>query len=803
MFQDFRYGFRLLVRRPGFAGVAIITLALGIGATTAIFAVADRVLLRPVPYADPGSLAVVWETPPNHPLPIMYASPPNLHEWQQRSRSFASIGGFQWRDVTIGGDTPERVRGARVTAGLLPALGVQPQLGRFFLPEEDRANARAVALISDRMWRRRFGQDAGILGRAIVIDGIQTEVVGVMPPGFVCPPAFVLRGNPPAEHAELWLPHAANLEAGQRGAHYLSVIARLRPGISFEAANREMDDIQAQIERAFPDYLGWRASVVPLVEQVTATSRRAVGLLVAAVAFVLLLACANVANLLLARGVGRRREFAVRTALGAGRGRLAAQVIFESIALAIGGGIAGLALAFALTRAIAALGPATIPGLRDVQMDARTVLFAVAASLVAAVVAGAIPALGVMRTRLASWLADRSSGAAAGALRAQQALAVGQIGLAVALLVTAALLVESFRQLRAVDVGFEPARVTTAKVSIPAARYPDAAARVRFADALLAGVSQRPGVEAAALIDAVPMADNRQGTSFERLDAPPSDASASPTVNIAFVTEGYFTALGVPLLAGRTINERDTADTPPVVVINERLARQVFGDEDPIGRLARIGVSTQRQFQVIGVVGDERHFGVETEATPSFFVAYRQAPNVRDLGIIVRSAGPPPSFREVMRGIDPDVAVFRRQTMAQVVDQAVATPRSMAWLLSVFAAAALMLAAIGVFGVMSHAVGQRTREIGVRMAIGASPSQMLRAVLTEGLIQVALGVGLGVVLTLLTARLLSGLLFGVAALTIAPYVIVVVLLGAVSLAACIVPARRAMRIDPAIALRAD
>jgi putative ABC transport system permease protein len=444
-----------------------------------------------------------------------------------------------------------------------------------------------------------------------------------------------------------------------------------------------------------------------------------------------------------------------------------------------------------------------MPGLRDVQIDARTALFAVAASMLAAVLAGAIPAVSVMRTRLAGWLADRSGGPAFGALRAQQTLAVVQIGLAVALLVTAALLVESFRRLRAVDVGFEPARVTTAKVSIPASRYPDAAARVRFADALLAGVSRLPGVDAAALIDAVPMADNRQGTSFERLDAPASDATASPTVNIAYVTEGYFDALGIPLLAGRSIDNRDAADTQPVVVINRRLARQVFGDEDPIGRLARIGVSAQRQFQVIGVVGDERHFGVETEATPSFFVAYRQAPNVRDLGIIIRSAGAAPPLREVMRGIDPDVAVFRMQTMAQVVDQAVATPRSMAWLLSVFALSALMLAAIGVFGVMSHAVGQRTREIGVRMAIGASPAQMLRAVLSEGMLQVAGGVALGGVLTLLTARLLSGLLFGVAALSVAPYLVVTALLGAVSVIACLVPARRAMRIDPAMALRAD
>ena len=802
MFQDLRYGLRLMARRPGFAAVAVATLALGIGTTTAIFAVTDRVLLRPVPYTNPGTLAVIWETPPNHPSPIMYASPPNLHEWQQRSRSFASMGGFQWRDVTIGGSQPERVRSARVTAGLLPALGVQPRLGRFFLPEEDRANARPVTIISDTMWRRRFQQDSGIVGRTIVIDSVPTEIVGVMPPGFVCPPAVVLRGTPATEPAELWLPHAVNLEAGQRGAHYLAVIGRLAPGVSVEGANREMNDIQTQIEREFPDYRGWRAAVIPLVDQVTQTSRRAVGLLVAAVGFILLLACANVANLLLARGVGRRREYAIRSALGAGRHRLAMQVIAESMALAVAGGVAGLLLAYVLVRVIVTLGPATMPGLRDVQIDVRTALFTIAASMTAALLAGALPALGVIRARLAGWLVDRSGGA--GGFRAQQALAVGQIGLAVALLVTAALLVESFRQLRNVDPGFQPSRVTTAKITMPASRYPDGASRIRTADAVLSSVAAMNGVEAAGMIDAVPLADNRQGTGFVRLDGAPADASASTNANVAWVTEGYFEAMGIPLLAGRALTARDNAQSQPVVVINRRLARQVFGDQDPIGRRVRVGNATQLQFEVIAVVGDERHVGVDAEATPSFFIPFRQVPNVRDLAVIVRSGSDAtPALREIVRRIDPDMPLFQVRTMAQVIDTSVAAPRSMAWLLSGLAFSALMLAAIGVFGVMSHAVSQRTREIGVRMAVGASPYRVLGGILGEGLAQVALGLVVGALLSLLSARLLAGLLFGVSALSITPYLVVVGLLGAVSLIACLVPARRAMRIDPAVALRAD
>ena len=391
-------------------------------------------------------------------------------------------------------------------------------------------------------------------------------------------------------------------------------------------------------------------------------------------------------------------------------------------------------------------------------------------------------------------------------MRAQQALAIGQIGLAVALLVTAALLIESFRQLRAVNPGFDPARVTTAKLTLPASRYPDAASRVRFVDALLRDVQQLPGVDAAALIDAVPIADNRQGTPFTRLDGPAADPTASPNANVAWISEGYFETLGIPLIAGRTLSPRDTPDSQPVVIINRRLARQVFGDDDPIGRLVRIGVSTQRQFEVIGVVGDERHFGIDTEASPSFFVAYRQAPSGRELAIIARSGdrdGVTVPIRDVVRRIDPELALFRVQSMNQVMANAVATPRSMAWLLSVFAFAALMLAAIGVFGVMSHAVSQRTREIGVRMAIGASPRRVLAGILGEGLSQVGLGLLIGGLLSVLTARLLAGLLFGVSALSVAPYLLVIALLATVSLVACLLPARRAMRIDPAVALRAD
>jgi predicted permease len=529
--------------------------------------------------------------------------------------------------------------------------------------------------------------------------------------------------------------------------------------------------------------------------------------LAAAVGFVLLLACANVANLLLARGVGRRREFAIRTALGAGRARLAVQVIAESLALALVGGVAGVALSVALVRLIVTLGPATIPGVREATLDARAVAFAALISVAAAVLAALVPAMRVMSARVKEWLTERSASGASGGIRVQQALVVGQVALAMALLVTASLLVESFRHLRAIDPGFRPQQVVTGKVVLPAARYPDTAAVVGFVDRLLTEARAIPGTAAVGASDVVPMADNRQGTSFSRVDGPPADPTRPSTVNFTFVTEQFFDALGFRLIAGRPFTAGDAQGSPRVLIINERLARQTFGSEDPIGRLVTAGISTQAPFTVVGVVADDRHLGVEADATPTFFVPYRQIGATREFAVLARGAGDSTAIlgalRSAIRRLDPELPFYQVRTMEQVVDASVATPRSLAWLLSMFAISGLVLAAIGVFGVLSHAVSQRTQEIGVRMAIGASPVQMLRMILGEGLTQVGLGLVLGAAIAIGTSRLLAGLLYGVSATSPGPYAIVSVVLVAVAVVACLAPARRAMRIDPAVALRGD
>jgi putative ABC transport system permease protein len=807
LLNDLRFGLRLMLRQRSFAAIAVMTLALGIGANTAIFTVIDRVILRAVPFPEADRLVVVWETNPQLPVPVMVASPPTLHEWMTRNHSFDHVGAFRWRNVTVGGGEPEQLRGATVTASLLRALGVQPQIGRLFLDDEDRPNARPVVLISDALWRRRFGANFAVLGRTIPIDGALHEVVGVMPSGYTAPPPVVFRGTPPADRAELWLPLATDLPGGQRGAHNLTVIARLRDGVSIEAADTDVKRIASEVGREHPDYREWGARVVPLGGWVTESSRRSMSLLAGAVGFVLLLACANVANLLLARGVGRRREFAVRAAMGAGRGRLARQVISESLALALAGGIAGLALAILLIRLIVSMGPATIPGVREASLDVRALLFAAAVTLIAALLAGIVPATGVMSARLKDWLSERGAGPGAGSVRLQRALVVSQVGLAMALLVTASLLVESFRQLRAVDPGFLPEQVMTGKVVLPASRYGDAAARVQFVDRLLDEARALPGMVAVGVSDAVPMADNRQGTAFGRVDGPPADPSRPSTVNFAFATDGFFEALGMRLIDGRTFVAQDAPGARRVLVINERLARQTFGRERAIGRFVTVGVSAQAPFEVIGVIGDDRHLGVDAEPTPTFFLPYRQLAAMREVAIVARTDGDAAAMagnlRGLVRRLDSEMPFYQVRTMNQIVESSIATPRSLAWLLSGFAASGLLLAAIGVFGVLSHAVNQRTQEIGVRMAIGASPSQMLRMVIGEGLLQVSLGLLLGLGLALATSQLVSGLLFGVTTASPVPYIVVAVLLLSVALVACLAPARRAMRIDPAVAIRGE
>ena len=798
-----RCGQRFILRDPAFALIAIVTLAVGIGANTAIFAVLDRLVIRAIAFPDPDRLVVVWETNPTLALPVMVASAPTLHDWQTRNRSFEAIGAFRWRSMTLSGTgDPEQIPGAAMTAALARTLAVQPQLGRLFSDEDDRPEAPPVTLISDELWRRRFVASPSVLGQRLLLDGVAREIIGVMPPAYHAPPPVVFRGQPPADRAEVWIPLAIDPAAGQRAAHNLTVIARLRRGVTPEMADRDIKGIAAEVAREDPGSRDWSARVVSLAGWVTASSRRSMALMTGAVGFLLVLACANVANLLLARGVGRRRDFAILAALGATRQTLVTQVIVESLALAVLGGMAGVALASGLIRLMVAVGPDTIPGLREAALDLRALGYALAISAVSAALAAVLPACRAMTTSPTDWLRDR--GAGRGPIRVQKALVIAQIALAIALLLNASLLAESFRRLRAVDPGFEPEHVVTGRVVFPLPRYPDGTARAVFVDRLLSSVQGLPDVPAIGVSDAVPIADNRQGTFFRR-----ADAAGTPevTANFAYVTDGYFEALGTRILEGRAFSERSGRAGPGVLVINERLARDQFGDESPLGRFAKVGAVAQGPLEIVGVVADDRHVAVDTAPTPTFFLSYRHMPDQREIAVIARATGDPASIVNVLRSaihaLDPEMPFYRVRTMQQIVETSVATPRSMAWSLSGFAVSGLLLAAIGVFGLASHGVSQRTREIGIRMAVGATALNVVRMILGEALVQVGAGILIGAVIALATTRLISGLLFGVTTASITPYIAVAALVAIVTIAACLAPVRRAVRIDPVTALRTE
>ena len=800
--QDLHYAARRLWRSPGFTLAAVLTLTLAIGVNTAVYSVVDRVLLRPLDVPEPHRLVVVWETSPRLKIPLMYASLPTLRDWQTRARSFDAIGGFSWRSVTLGTEDAEQVSSVRATAGLLEALGVQPAWGRLFLPEEHRTNARPVALISDALWRRRFGANPQSLGRMVQIDGVATQIVGIMPPGFGYPPPLTPDRTPPVKRADVWTPLATDV-AGERNAHFLTVLARLRPDVGLAAASREMEDIATQIAREAPEARDWRVSVVPLTQEMLVSTGASITLLAAAVGCMLLLASANIANLILARGVSRQREIGVRVALGARPGRLAAQMLTESLVLAICGCAGGLLLARLLVGLIVSYGPPTVPGLREATINLRVLVFTIAVSLLVAILTGLAPALSAMRARLNAWLTERGAMPGAGGLRLQQTLAIGQVALAAAVLVVAGLLLESFQRLARVDPGFRVERLVTAKTYLPRIRYGNDAALVGFLDRLLRQAQAQSGLSSVAIGDGVPLVDRRQGGPVWRADRPKPEEPL--TSNVSWITEGYVETLRMPLLRGRTLTSADTADTPKVVVINHRLASLLFGDEDPIGRQMTVG-NPGGVFEVVGVVGDDRSRGLGVDPAPTSFISIRQRPRPREIVLFARAEGSPEASHAVLRQVviqlDPALPFYEAQTMEQVVSTSLATPRSLLWLMSGFALWGLLLAGIGVFGVVSHAVGQRTQEIGVRLALGATRAHIMAMVLRQGLVQVGVGVVIGFAIAAVCTQLAASLLFGVTSLHLTTYIVVGGLLALVGIVASLVPALRAIQVDPVTAVRA-
>ena len=799
--RDLRHGARLLARTPGFTLVAVAALAIGIGANTAIFSVVNALLLKELPYQDAERLAVIWE----HNIPRdrknNVVSPGNFLHWREMQQTFDDLAAVSmtFRATLTGGGDPEDVPIQLVSAGFFPLLGVAPAVGRPFSTDEDRRDSRVV-VISDRLWKRRFNASPDILERPIKINGSPVTVTGVMPPGFSYLDKTV----------DFWLPIGFTAEQRRPGGRWMSVLGRVKQGVSFERAQDDMTRVHAELARLFPEFnTGWTASVVRLRDQLTGEIRPALFVLLGAVAFVLLIACANVANLLLARATSRQRELAVRAALGAGRKRLVRQLLAESLLLSGIGGAAGLAIAWwgVWFLRSAAAGSLPIQRLETVAIDARVLAFTIAASLASALIFGLIPALTASSGALAAALKEGGrTGSMGRGNRTRRAFVIVEVALALVLLAGAGLLIRSFVTLVNVDAGFDPARTVTMTVRLPGSRYAESAHRTQFFQRLFSRIDALPGVDAAGATSFLPLAGPGAATSYYVLGEEKPPAGHEPVADVRVVAHDYFEAMGVPLLRGRLFDENDKADWGNRVVISEALARRHWPGEDPIGKRIHVNWNDERDDEVIGVVGDVRQATLDAEGRATTYWPYGRFA-YPGMTIAVRAnadtTGIEKTVAAIVREQDPDLAISDVRTMSEVVSESVAQRRWTLQLIAVFAGAALMLAAVGIYGVIAYTVTQRTQEIGIRMALGAQHGHVLRMVVGEAMLLAGSGVLLGIVGALLLTRLMADLLFQVRPGDPVTLAAVAAVLGLVALAASYVPGRRATRVDPAIALRAE
>jgi putative ABC transport system permease protein len=803
LWQDLRYGARTLLKSPSFTLIAVITLALGIGANTAIFSVVNAVLLRPLPFRESGRLALLWGVNSKDGNLQQPHSLLDFNDLRQQSGSFSEIAAASplFNFVLSGGAEPEQIQGQYVSANLFPMLGVAPQQGRVFLPEEDHPNGAPAIIISDGLWRRYFSGDPGIVGKTLRLDGNQVNIVGVMPAGF----QFL-------ERVELWVPVARNPVASRgRSIRLLSVVGRLKPGVTIDQAGAETAMIARQLERQYPDTNSdMGAHVVPLHQQVTGDVRPALLLLSGAVGLMLLIVCVNVANLLLARSASRRKDLAIRAALGAGRARLIRQLLTESLTLSLAGALAGLLVAIWGVDLLLAISPAQIPRYNKIGVDLTVLLFTALVSLGAGLLFGLAPALQTAKIDLNEWLKDGARGTSSGHRRVSNLLVVGQIAMTLVLLIGAGLLVRSFMRLLDVNPGFVTENVLTAGMMLPATKYAQPQQRAEFYRQLETRLKALPEVASVGAVTRLPLRGNL--TSFVQIEGQPVQPGHWPEIDFRRASTDYFRTMGIPLLKGRFVTEQDVTSGAGLIVINEAMARRFWPNEDPIGKRLRTGINPeQANWQtIVGVVGNVRHLGLEIEPRSEIYLHTLTSPPFGPI-VAIRTKSDPQSLiaavRSVARSIDGDVVVANINTMEKLVAESVAQRRFSMLLLGVFSAIALALSAVGVYGVINYSVAQRVNEIGVRMALGARARDVVGMVLKEGMLLSLIGAGIGAVaaiaLTRVMTGMLSSMLFSVRATDPVTFAGVVVLLGVVSLIACYIPARRAAKVDPMVALRCE
>ncbi|HKY03324.1 MAG TPA: ABC transporter permease [Blastocatellia bacterium] len=813
LLQDFRYGMRMLLKKPGFTAVAIIALALGIGASTSIFSVINTVLLKPLPYEDPQQVVMVWQTSKQAAkvlgtarLPATYA---DFYDWRDQNSLFDSMAALDsWLVNLTGMDEPLKLNGARATPDLFSLLRVKPLIGRTFLPEEENPGAERVVVLSHGLWQQRFGADTGVVGRSITLNDASFTVVGVLPEDF----RFTEGSNLPrvfkfAARVDIWTPLVqTEARVKNRGNHNLAVVGRLKAGVTPEQAQAEMQTIARRIAEGYggkPDESG--TEVVSLREQIAGDIRPALLVLMGAVIFVLLIACANVAGLLLVRASARYKELALRTALGASRARLIRQLLTESVMLALVGGGAGALLALWGTDLLISLSPDTISHVAPQGVDLRVLAFTLAVSVATGVVFGLVPALASSKPNISETLKEGGRGATDSRGRARNALVVAEIALALVLLVGAGLLIKSFAQLMRVDPGFNPDRVALMDVALPYARYGENPKRAEFFRQAVERIRSLPGVESVGINYSAPLSGADASNVFAIEGQPPLADGEWQSANLGTISPDYFRTLEIPLVRGREFTDQDSLDSQPVAIVDETMVRRYFGGDDPVGKRVRVG--GRDWLTVVGVVGSVKSESLEGESRPYIYVPYAQRPSFwPSTTIAMRSrtndtTGLIAAAKREINAIDKDQPVSNITTLAELYRKAAAPKRFSMALLSLFAGVALVLAGVGLYGVMAYSVSQRTHEIGIRMALGAQKSHVFNLVVRQAVSVALVGVSAGLVAALLLTRLMSSLLFGVSATDPVVYGAISLLLVAVVLLASYIPARRAMKVDPMTALR--
>ena len=799
--QDLRFGARMLLKKPGFTLIAALTLALGIGANTALFSVVNGVLLRPLAYHDPDRLVWLGHTAAksNRNAAI---SPPTFADYRNQCQSFENLTALLYNTAfnLTGEGEPERLQGRRVSANFFDTLGALPELGRGFLAEEDSPGRNRVVVLSHGLWRRRFGADQNIVGRALRLNGQNFTVIGVMPAAFRW------------QTDELWSPLAlspSNFTPDNRGNEFLQVIARLKPQATLQQAHAEVAGIAAQIvrqnQKIYPAGSGFSAQVKLLREQVVGDVRLMLLVLLGAVGFVLLIACANVANLLLARASARRKEIAVRASLGASRFRLIRQMLTESLLLALLSGLGGLLLASLGIDLLLALNPANLPRLQEITVDARALSFLLGLALLAVLLCGLASALQASNTDLQETLKEGGRGAGAGRQRTRSLLVVAEVAMSLVLLVGAGLMIRSFLRLTQVNPGFAPDHMLTMQVMLPASKYPEPSQSRAFFQQAIERIRTLPGVSSVGAVGELPLGGGVRSATFAIEGRPTGPNEALPHSDIRTISPGYFQTMKIPLLKGRDFSEQDIADGRDVAMIDETLAQLYWPGEDPIGKRLDLQFADIPDWrEIVGVVGRIKHKGLDAEYKGQIFYPIAQGGNL-GMYLVARTTTDPLSLASAVRGairaVDPEQPIYRVMTMEQVVADAVAQPRLTMLLLGAFAVLALVLAAVGIYGVLSYAVTQRTQEIGIRMALGAGRRDVLKLVVRHGMLLTLLGALLGLTASFALTRLMQTLLFGVSANDPLTFIAVALLLSLVALLACWIPARRATKVDPLIALR--